>query len=114
MIMKKKTQGRSCLLRKRKFLETMVYSQDQEEMQEEPTAKEKLTCLVRNFILKQASLHNTYDETNGTVALPCLVQVRSGNPRTEIHLQCLCNYELTQEERRELEFEDRVGKAIKE
>ena len=112
-MMKKVTWGRSCLPSKRAALEALVYPQLQEEIEVELTDKEKFTCLVRNFILQQASEHRTYDPVRTRVALPCLVQAWSGNPWSEVHLHCLCNYELTQREREELRREDALAKTVK-
>lgn len=89
----------------------MVEGEDQEESGE-MLPGDRLHCLVRNFILKQANDHHTFDQVNQRVALPVLVQTWKGNPRSEVHLHCLCNYELTEGERNEFHLQNALALEI--
>ena len=75
--------------------------------------KEKITCIVRNFILDQANQHGCYDPIHEAVALPCIVFAYKDGTHSKIHLECLTNYALEDHEKKALEFEDKVIKTIK-
>lgn len=90
----------------------MVYSRLVPQLEADATADDRLKCIIRNFILQQASYHDCYDAKNNMVALPCVVEASYINPGNEIHLRCLCNYELTEEEKEEALFERDVHRGI--
>ena len=72
---------------------------------------EKLQCVIRNFILHQADLHNCYDANRRLVTLPCVITSLSGNPEHQVHLNCLTSPPLTQAEKDELDLEDEIERA---
>lgn len=104
--------GRNNLIRKRKILEGMVYSRLIPQLEADATTDDKLMCIIRNFVLQQAKLHDCYDANNNMVALPCVVDATWDNPANEVHVRCLCNYELTEEEKFEWNHEVEVQRGI--
>jgi hypothetical protein len=76
------------------------------------TVDERLRCMVRNFILDQASDHGTYDHRNHRVTLPCIFYANSGNPDCKFHLHCLTSYETTEHELKQIERQDEVIRAV--
>ena len=81
--------------------------------EDDATKEEKITCIVRNFILDQANQHNNYDPVRQAVALPCIIYAWRDATQSGIHLECLTNYALENHEKKALEFEDKVIKSIK-
>ena len=81
--------------------------------EDDANKEEKITCIVRNFILDQANQHNNYDPVRQAVALPCIIYAWRDATQSNIHLECLTNYALEKHEKEALEFEDKVIKSIK-
>jgi len=79
---------------------------DLPEDEKDSTMKDKLQCVLRNFILQSAYDHGCYDAKRHIVALPVVVLSTSENPNHKVHYHCTECPELEDEQLKECDFQN--------
>ena len=82
------------------------------ENKNDATFFDRIKCAIRSFILDQAHMHMTYNESKHLVALPCVITALRDNPESKIPLKCLTNRPLEDWEIESLDKEGEIKTTL--